>query len=380
MRAKLSVSEPSTVSARNSPREHLIRKNHGGEIDVLLSTDVLSEGQNLQQAQAVLSYDMPWNPQRVVQRNGRVIRLRSHHDIVYLYTLIPQDDELEELLRLEAALQTKIRAANASMGMETPVLAGEATVQRIYEGMKNFTDRLASNDASLLDEDRSSGGAAFDGEHYRAIYRRAVQEGEVERLKRMPWGIGAAIRRTNSILDEPAVFFACRTSEGRRYWRIVSASGEILFRDDLPMLQLIDPDRQDDAPIPESIDLEGLFTIAAEDICELHNRPPPIPNLLASQRWALTEILGAPDAPVGDEYNQAADVLAMPQTVRVRRALSALRSEHSEGGMSVSECASQIVKLVDELRLTAVSPPSLPTPIQPNDLGVVCYQVILPTE
>ena len=51
-----------------------------GEIDVLLSTDVLSEGQNLQQAQAVLSYDMPWNPQRVVQRNGRVIRLRSPHE------------------------------------------------------------------------------------------------------------------------------------------------------------------------------------------------------------------------------------------------------------------------------------------------------------
>lgn len=45
-----------------------------GEVGLLLSTDVLSEGQNLQQAQAVISYDMPWNPQRVVQRNGRVIR------------------------------------------------------------------------------------------------------------------------------------------------------------------------------------------------------------------------------------------------------------------------------------------------------------------
>ena len=129
-------------------------EKHGGVIDVLLSTDILSEGQNLQQAQAVLSYDMPWNPQRVVQRNGRVIRLRSHHDIVFLYTLMPQDDELEELLRLEAALQAKIKAANASMGMETPVLAGEASVQRIYEGIKEFADRLRTNDASLLDEDR----------------------------------------------------------------------------------------------------------------------------------------------------------------------------------------------------------------------------------
>ena len=47
----------------------------GGEVDVIICTDILSEGQNLQQAQAVLSFDMPWNPQRVVQRNGRIIRL-----------------------------------------------------------------------------------------------------------------------------------------------------------------------------------------------------------------------------------------------------------------------------------------------------------------
>ncbi len=49
----------------------------------MIATDVISEGQNLQQAQAVISYDMPWNPQRVVQRNGRVIRLKSPHDEVY---------------------------------------------------------------------------------------------------------------------------------------------------------------------------------------------------------------------------------------------------------------------------------------------------------
>ena len=352
---------------------------HGGEIDVLLSTDVLSEGQNLQQAQAVLSYDMPWNPQRVVQRNGRVIRLRSSHDMVFLYTLMPRDNELDELLGLEATLQAKISAANASMGMETPVLAGEASVQRIYQGMKEFVDRLASNDASLLDEDRGSGGAAFAGEHYRAIYRRAVKEGESERLKRMPWGIGAAIARSDSRLDEPAIFFACRTRDDRRYWRMVSASGNILLREDLTILQLIDPDRQQTVPVPEDLDLERLFAVAAADICAHHNEPPPSPSLPPSQRWALTDILGAPDAPAGDEYNEAADVLAMPQTVQVRRALSALRREYLEDGMSVRECATRIMKLVEELRLSAFSPPSAPTPIQPDDLGVVCYQVVLPS-
>ena len=123
-----------------------------GEVDVLVSTDILSEGQNLQQAQAVLSYDMPWNPQRVVQRNGRIIRLRSPHDTAYLYTLLPERGDLDRLLKLEAKLQAKIRAANASVGMETPVLADVEAESQIYADLATFAERIANGDISLLDE------------------------------------------------------------------------------------------------------------------------------------------------------------------------------------------------------------------------------------
>ena len=349
-----------------------------GELDVLLSTDVLSEGQNLQQAQAVLSYDMPWNPQRVVQRNGRVIRLRSPHTAAFLYTLMPNDDELDELLGLEARLQAKIRAANASMGMETPVLATEESERRIYEGMRDYADRLGDGDVTLLDEDEGPGGAAFAGEHYRAIYRRALREGEVDRVGALPWGIGAAIARTTSELDEPAVFFACRTRHDRRYWRMVSASSAIVQRDDLPMLRLIDPAGQESRPIPANLDLERLFSVVAADICEAHNQPPSPPNPPASQRWALNDILSAPGAPSGAAYNLAADVLSVPQGALVRRALSELRREYGDRGMSLPECADRIRDIVEQFRLRPVEMPVAPPPITPEDLGVVCYQVVLP--
>ena len=351
-----------------------------GEIDVLLSTDVLSEGQNLQQAQAVFSYDMPWNPQRVVQRNGRVIRLRSPHETALLYTLLPEDDDLDELLGLEARLQAKIRAANASMGMETPVLATEASARRIYEGMRDYADRLAKGDPTLLDEDEGPGGAAFAGEFYRAIYRRAVREGEAERVHGLPWGIGAAIARTTTELEEPAVFFACRSRDDRRYWRMVSASGAIVHRDDLPMLRLIDPAGQEARAVPDDLDLEGLFAIAAADICEERNEPASTLTPPASQRWALNEILGAPDAPAGPEYNAAADVLLAPQAAPVLRALSALRREYSEGGMSLHDCANRILEVIQRFRLRPVALPEAPAPITPDDLGVVCYQAVLPTD
>jgi len=162
--AKLSRFSPKTV----------VRPDYvppDGEVDLLLSTDVLSEGQNLQQAQAVISYDMPWNPQRVVQRNGRVIRLLSPHDEVFLTTMLPEPGDLEELLRLETRVRAKIRAAGV-YGMDVEVIEG------IETELQNYAERLAGGDLDLLDEEQESRlSGAFLGEELRARVRRAVEEG-----------------------------------------------------------------------------------------------------------------------------------------------------------------------------------------------------------
>ena len=354
-----------------------------GEVDVMLSTDILSEGQNLQQAQTVLSYDMPWNPQRVVQRNGRVIRLRSPHETVYLYTLLPEQGDLDRLLKLEAKLQAKIMAANASVGMETPVLASVVAESQVYADLNTFVGRLSAGDTSLLDEQDSSGtgGSAFAGELFRSYLRRAVEEGEVNRLRNLPWGIGAAFVRQSPNLTEPVVFFACRTRRDDRYWRMVSQSEEILHRDDLPMLRLINPQGQPGCPFPDTLDLERLFVVAADDICQAHNalldpraRSADLP---ASQRWALG-VLRAPDAPAGEEFDEADQALSVGRNNVVRRELSALRRSYGAGGMSVGDCARRIVEIVAQFGLRPVPLPQAPDPITEDDLGVVCYQVILP--
>ncbi len=350
-----------------------------GEVDLLLSTDVLSEGQNLQQAQAVLSFDMPWNPQRVVQRNGRIIRLRSPHETVYLYTLLPQQGELDQLLQLEARLQAKILAANAAVGMETPVLAGVSSAQQIYADLHTLAAGLAGVDSSLLDEQGES--SAFAGEQFRALLRRARSEGDLPRLRALPWGSGAAFVSRSAALAEPAVFFACRTRQDQRHWRIVSRSGEILHRDDLPILRLIDPQGQRGCAIPASVDMERLFAAAAEDICAAQNalrepaaRSAPLP---ASQRWAL-DLLRSPNAPTGTEYDAADQALSVGRSHLVRRELSQLRREYSGGKISLADCARRIIESVERFGLRPVAPPAAPPPITPDDLGVVCYQVLLP--
>lgn len=355
-----------------------------GEVDLLLSTDILSEGQNLQEAQAVISVDMPWNPQRVVQRNGRIIRLKSPHDVVYLYTILPKQGDLEELLKLEALIRAKIAAANASVGMETPVLATVPTESKIYSDLKKLTDRLAAGDITLLDSEDAFESGSFVGEEFRALLSRALAEGELERLKALPWGIGAAFTQPSDsahVIEMPSVFFACRTRHGDRYWRYVTIDGTIM-REDLTMLRLIDPKSTPGCAIPESIDLEALFNQAAADICESHNRladpAAQEERLPASQRWALS-ILRHPDAPLGKEFDEADLALGVGRDALVRRALSQLRREQAEGNLTIAECANRILEVVRSFGLEAVLPTSVPQQISREDLGVVCYQVVLPS-
>jgi len=345
------------------------------EVDLLVSTDILSEGQNLQEAQAVVSFDMPWNPQRVVQRNGRVIRLKSPHEEVFLYTLLPEEGELEEILKLEARIKAKVAAANAAVGMENPVLSGVPTESKVYADLKGFTERLAAGDPSLTEEEDGFESGSFVGEEFRARLLRAFAEGEITRLRSLPWGIGAAFVRSGI---STGVFFACRTRSGERYWRFVSRDGDIV-REDLRMLQLIESSSAPGVSVPEDIDLQTLFDVAAEDICDMHNQQADPTTqqerIPASQRWALA-ILRRPEVPPDPEYDEADLALGVGRGATVRRALSQRRRAYQAGGLTVTECARKILEVVNSFGLEPSTPPPPPSLISKNDLGVVCYQVV----
>jgi superfamily II DNA/RNA helicase len=116
------------------------------EVDVLICTDVLSEGQNLQDANYVINYDLPWNPMKIVQRAGRVDRLGSRFDTATSAVFIPEQ-ELEDLLKLLEKLESKIQKVADTIGIESTIL-GEK------ENPKNFNAavRITQEDSKLLDD------------------------------------------------------------------------------------------------------------------------------------------------------------------------------------------------------------------------------------
>ena len=186
------------------------------EKDLLITTDVLAEGQNLQQARYIVNYDMPWNPMRLVQRNGRIDRLGSPFagQEIYLYNLFPAG-ELDAILDLYARLLRKISYANVSVGMEAPVFEDAAAVERNFAETSETIRAVAGEDVRVLEEAEAQLDA-FSGEEFRMELRAALAAQRLRELREMPHGAGSGFRDGTLPESTQGVFFGVRLLLGPR--------------------------------------------------------------------------------------------------------------------------------------------------------------------
>ena len=184
-------------------------------IDILVSTDVLAEGVNLQQARHIINYDMPWNPMRLVQRHGRIDRINSRHKRVFLRTIFPAA-QLDELLNLEERIATKIAMAAVSVGVVSPVETVKGR-ERVFAETREEIERLLDGDASLY-ERGGTRSSVQSGEEYRHTLRKALQEG-FEHISDLPWKVGSGMTRG----PEQGMVFLARVG-ARPMLRFVRAS------------------------------------------------------------------------------------------------------------------------------------------------------------
>lgn len=262
--------------------------------------------------------------------------------------------------------------------METEVIEGVETELRSYAA------RLAEGDEALLDEsgDRDEASGAFAGEQLRALLLRAVAEGELERLRGLPWGIGAAFRQgPGPPSGAPGWFFACRTLGGQRYWRYVEVDGAVLDTDS-EILRRIDPGPAPAVPPPlPGLDLEAAWRKAVTTIVEEHNRradPRADEERIGpAQRFAL-DLLRDPTVMLPPGAADAEEALGVERSSGVRHALNNVRASLSEGRISRESAARRVVEIVDSFGLQPIEPPPVLEPIEESDVGVVCWMAVLP--
>ncbi len=147
------------------------------ELQLLCSTDVLSEGQNLQDCGIIINYDLHWNPIKMIQRNGRINRLGSSFGEIFIYNFRPED-QLDKFLKLMKKLQDKIKIIGYSVGIDSSVLGEQITekqfglIDSIYSGdrekQKQAIEELERENDLAFDE-------AFEND-LREFMRKATDE------------------------------------------------------------------------------------------------------------------------------------------------------------------------------------------------------------
>lgn len=95
---------------------------------ILITTDVLSEGANLHQANVVINYDIPWNPTRIMQRVGRINRVDTKHKEIFTYTFFPTDQANDEI-KLRECAEAKIAAFIQLLGADAKLLTDNEEVE-----------------------------------------------------------------------------------------------------------------------------------------------------------------------------------------------------------------------------------------------------------
>jgi SNF2 family DNA or RNA helicase len=114
------------------------------ELRVLVATDVLSEGQNLQDCFVVVNYDLPWAIVRLIQRAGRVDRIGQKADHIFCYSFLPAEG-VEKIIRLRARVKQRLQENAEVVGSDESFFEGDDTGQKIYD--------LYNEKAGILDGD-----------------------------------------------------------------------------------------------------------------------------------------------------------------------------------------------------------------------------------
>ncbi len=283
-------------------------------IHILVATDVLSEGLNLQDAALILNYDLHFNPVRLIQRFGRIDRINSPHREIFAFNFLPEL-ELEKQLHLREILRQRIDEIHKTIGEDAAILEPDEKLNpdamyAIYEGDGKKLEAI---------EDALEAAVDLDVQEAEDLLRRIKRQQPdlFERITSLPNAIrsakafaaaGKIACRTN-----PAVFFFAQAGDFQRLW-LADAAGNILAEDNHSALTAIAcPPAEPRQPLPADFNqviakLKAQFDRQYQDYLAAGGVPH---RLTPAQRWALDTIRKA--------HQQATDDTARTELERLRQ-------------------------------------------------------------
>ena len=377
------------------PREEVVRgfapltmsstttKPEDDRYDLLITTDVLAEGVNLQQCRHIINFDLPWNPMRLVQRHGRIDRINSPHKYVFMRTVFPVD-QLDRLLNLRKRILDKLAMAAASVGVSSPI-EDAAHGTQVFTETREEIEKLLNEDTSLFERGGTK-SATQTGEEYRQTLRKALKEGE--KIIDLPWKVGSRMIKG----ERRGVFFCAvvgneskfertylRFVSGDRKWNPMSQIGAI-ERELGTCLRMIECTVQTEIWNTDILRdrVYDFWEVAREDILvdwmretDPANLQPAVQPLNHRVAYHIRSKL--PSDHSDDRLKHALDILESPWP---RRQAVLLRDWFQHSGYEGKELSQFLIDKIVKTGLEPAEPPEPLPHVNLEDVELLCWMGI----
>lgn len=223
----------------------------GEQTRVLIATDVLSEGQNLQDAHVVVNYDLPWAIIRLIQRAGRVDRIGQKESRIFCYSFFPADG-VEDVIRLRQRLSERINQNANILGSD----------EIFFEGNEQNLKDMFNERSGVLDDEEDGGEVDLSSKAYQ-IWKNATDANPS--LRAIIPALADMKYSTKAATAEKGVITYARTASDFDTLTWLSPTGEIVSQSQSHILQALECDA--DTPALESFDNHfDLVSKAVEQI------------------------------------------------------------------------------------------------------------------
>jgi len=193
-----------TCFAPKAKEKHITMPDLKGELDILIATDCISEGQNLQDCDYLINYDIHWNPVRIVQRFGRIDRIGSQNTVIQLVNFWP-NMTLDDYIRLKERVENRMVIMDMTATGEDNVLSNQSN------DLEYRKEQLKKLQEEAIDFDEINTGVSITdlglNDFRMDLVQYVKEEGD---LSKVPFGLLAVVPADKEKGAPPGVIFALR--------------------------------------------------------------------------------------------------------------------------------------------------------------------------
>lgn len=262
--------------------KHVFRRGEV-EIQTLVTTDVLSEGLNLQDCDKIINYDLHWNPVKLIQRFGRIDRIGSEYDQIFGFNFLPETD-LDKNLNLHQVVHQRIQEIHDTIGEDSAIL--DNTEEINHEAMYAIYEREMKQ-LSLFEEALEKESISFNEAEEELRQLQQENPYEYNRIANLRDGLRSVVSD-----DGKEYYIFCQADRYNQLY-LVDENGRILTREITEILaKLKNQIGRTPKPIPEIYPrvVNKIKKQFIKEVVERYLEQKHTISLTESQRYLIREL------------------------------------------------------------------------------------------